>query len=63
MNSFLGILCLVHLFFIVRYCVGSIVRDSRVTSADYLKWLVVVILIPVFGYVMYQIWLRKKLSS
>jgi hypothetical protein len=57
-----GVLLLIHVFVIVRYCVGSMVRNAKISTAEYTAWLGAVVLIPVVGYLMYLRW-ERRLSS
>jgi hypothetical protein len=35
LSKILVLLAVVHMFFIVRYCVGSIVRNAKKSTAEY----------------------------
>jgi len=62
LSKILVLLAVVHMFFIVRYCVGSIVRNAKKSTAEYTAWLVAVVLLPIIGYLIYLRW-NRKLSS
>ena len=50
MGKVFAILLFIHIFVIVRYCVGNIIRPASVTTREYSKWLLIVVFIPFYGY-------------
>ncbi len=62
LSKILVFLFLIHVFIIVRYCVGGMVRNAKISTAEYTAWLGAVVLLPVLGYVLYLRWERKMSS-
>jgi membrane-bound acyltransferase YfiQ involved in biofilm formation len=49
----LPILVILHFLIIARYCIGNIIRPGNITTAEYSRWLLIIVLIPFYGYYKY----------
>lgn len=53
MEKLLGLALLLHLFLVTKYCMGGMVRLADIGLREYLKWLLVIVLVPFYGYYLF----------
>jgi hypothetical protein len=52
-KTVISILLIVHLYLVIRYCVGNIVDYTGLTRTSKFRWLLLVLFVPFIGYYLY----------